>query len=113
MRALAGILSCVSPELSRFERQADEVLRESTLWPLWIVLMGHAVAFLAPVFVFALRDRGIPSLAALAILLVGTGARVRGDLTARGGVGLLTRILLATWVVAAAVAWGGARWGVL
>lgn len=108
-----GIFSCVSPELSRFERRADEVLRESTLWPLWIVLMGHAVAFLAPVVVFALRDRGIPALAALAILLVGTGARVRGDLAVRGGVGLLTRILLVTWVFAVAAAWGGARLGVL
>lgn len=103
----------MSPELSRFERQADEVLRESTLWPLWIVVIVHAVAFLAPVVVFALRDRGIPALAALAILLVGTGARVRGDLAARGGVGLLTRMLLATWILACAAAWGAARWGVL
>jgi hypothetical protein len=108
-----GIFPNVSPELSRFERQADEVLRESTLWPLWIVVIGHAVAFLAPAVVFSMRDRSIPSFAALAILLVGTGARVRGDLAARGGVGLLTRILLATWVLAGAAAWGAARWGVL
>ncbi len=103
----------MSAELSRFERQADELLRESTLWPLWIVLIGHVVAFVTPVVVFALRDRGLPSLAALAILLVATGVRVRGDLSERGGVGLLTRVLLATWTLAGAAAWAAARWGVL
>jgi hypothetical protein len=103
----------MSTELSRFERRADELLRESTLWPLWLVLIGHAVAFLAPVLVFAVRDRGLPAMAALAILLVATGGRVRSDLVERRRIGLLTRILLATWLVAGAAAWAAGRWGVL
>lgn len=102
-----------SPVPSRFESRADELLREPSLWPLWLVVMGHAVAFLTPVVVFALRDRGLPALAALAILLVATGSRIHADLETRGGIVLLTRILLAIWVLAGITAWAAAHWGVL
>ena len=43
-------------------------VREPTLWPVLIVLIAHAVAFLGPAMLFAVRDQGRGSIAVLALL---------------------------------------------
>lgn len=68
---------------------------ESTLWPLLIVVLASLAAFVAPVVLFALRDRHIPAMAALTALLVASGRAIGVDVAKRrtrlgagpGGVG--------------------------
>jgi hypothetical protein len=59
------------------ERWIAPFFREPMLWPVGIVLIAHAVAFLAPVLLFSVRDRKLGALAALALLLVMSGSAAR------------------------------------
>ena len=99
-----------APSPSALER-AEELLREPTLWPVWLVVIGHAVVLLAPTLLMALRDRRAS--AALALAIVG-GATLRGfygRLRARQGLGPLHLTLLVTWILAIALAVAADRWG--
>ena len=86
------------------ERWVAPFVREPLLWPVAIVLVAHAVAFLAPVQLLALRDRRIGALGALAGLVVLSGAAVRSELARLRRPGLVCALLAIIWVLAAAVA---------
>ena len=82
---------------------------ESTLWPVLIVVLAHIAAFVAPVVLFALRDRRIPSMAALAVLLVASGSAIGVDVAKRR-VGLITGLVLAAWAITGLFAYFAGRW---
>ena len=87
------------------ERWVWTYLREPSLWPVALALLGHVMILLAPVMLFAWRD-GNP-FAYLALFLVRLEAR---HLRRPGAV---TLALTLTWAAAVGVAWAGWRWGLL
>jgi hypothetical protein len=100
-----------APSPSTLER-AEELLREPTLWPVWLVVIGHAVVLLAPTLLMALRDHRASAALALAIVGVATLRGFYGRLRARRGLGPLHRTILITWLLAIALALAADHWGI-
>ncbi len=100
-----------APRESRVDALVDRLLLpfvdEPTLWPVLLVVVGHAVAFAAPVLLLALRDGRAAGFAGLTALLLPTAATLGYEVRRRGRPGALSGVWLATWVAsgcAAAVA---------
>ena len=87
------------------ERWIAPFVREPLLWPVALVLVAHAVAFLAPVFLLGLRDHRISALGALAGITVLSGAAVRAELARRRKPGVVCGLIATIWLLAAAAAW--------
>ena len=94
------------------ERWIMPFVREPLLWPVTIVLVAHAIAFLAPIQILALRDRRIAALAALALLLVLSGTAVRKELARIHRPGVVCALLGVTWGFAAVLAVVADRTGI-
>jgi hypothetical protein len=90
---------------SRVDRWLLVFVREPTLWPVLLVVIGHAGALVAPLMLWAFRDGQRGSAWTLALLTVASVAGITWELRDRG-LGALTGLLLSTWAlsVAAAVA---------
>jgi hypothetical protein len=86
------------------ERWIAPFVREPLLWPVAFVLIAHAVAFLAPVLLLALRDRRTSGLGALTGLLVLTGSAARNEIARLHRPGLVCALLAVTWAFAVAAA---------
>ena len=99
------------PADSRVERLLRPFVEDTMLWPVGIVILAHAIAFMTPVLVMGLRDRRPVFLLALFLMIgmtvVHIGERVRGQ----GGVGVTGGALLSIWVGAGAAAWLSAHYG--
>jgi hypothetical protein len=93
------------------ERVVMPFVRESTLWPVLIVLVAHVALAIAMALLLALRDRRIASMAALAGLVGLTVAAVSKELR-RGRPGVLCGLLLASWLLGAALATVADHYGV-
>jgi hypothetical protein len=86
-------------------------VEDSTLWPVLVVVIAHAVAFVAPILLFAVRDGRATAMVAtlgLGFLSVQT---IRYELRRRQKVGALTWVLVITWVSSVAVAVAADRTG--
>ena len=84
---------------------------ETTLWPVLLVLMAHAAAFAAAAILLAIRERRLAALAALAALVTLTILSVGKELGRRRRVGALNGVVLATWMLSAALAVLADRYG--
>lgn len=93
------------------ERFVLVFVRESMLWPVLLVLVAHAAAFLGMAMLLALRERRIPALAALALLLVGSARVVWFEVSLRRRPGALTWLLAVVWSSSAALAWLAQHYG--
>ena len=80
-------------------------LRELTLLPLVLVVAGHVVAFVAPMLIFAVRDRNIGAQMAVLGLMVLTFGCVRFEIRRHGRPALLSAWIGGTWLAALAAAW--------
>lgn len=89
---------------SRVDRWVLVFVREPTLWPVLVVLIGHAVALLAPLLLWALRDGRSGPLVLLSLLGAGSLSGVAWELRRRGP-GALTGLLASTWLLSAGAAW--------
>ena len=88
-------------------------VREPTLWPIGIVLFGHAIAFLAPLLVLAVRDHsGLASLGIVVTAALGVFA-VRRERRVSGRLGPWAALTTATWVSSIVGACAAARWGLM
>jgi hypothetical protein len=85
-------------------------LRELTLLPLVLVVVGHVVAFVAPTLVFAARDRSIGAQMAVFALLSLSFACVRFEVRRNGRPDLLSGWIGGTWLAAIAAAWACNRY---
>jgi len=94
------------------ERFVLVFVRESTLWPVMLVLVGHAAAFLGMAMLLGLRDRRLPALLLLALLMVGTLQAVRIEVAGERRPGALTGLLAGIWVSSAGLAWIAHHYGV-
>jgi hypothetical protein len=87
------------------DRYLLPAVREFTLFPLLLVVIGHVVAFIAPALLFALRDRSFGAMLALFAMGVLTVQCVRFEVARHGRPDILSGILLATWLASGAAAW--------
>jgi hypothetical protein len=105
------------PPPASFEERVEgwirTMLSESLLGPLLAVLLGHLVAFLAPLILLGWRDRNLAALAALSILLVGSVSALHRDWRRYRRPGPIGGALLVTWSVAGVAAWAAGRYGIL
>lgn len=87
-------------------------VREPTLWPVLVVVIGHAIALAAPLLLLAVRDGSGGAAASLALLGLASLAIALLELRRRGRLGPLAGLLLTTWLLSAAAAWAADRFGI-
>jgi predicted ABC-type exoprotein transport system permease subunit len=92
------------------ERWILPALRETALLPVVLVVVGHLVAFMAPMWIFALRDRALGALFALLALLVLSLECVRFEWRRYGRPALLSGWISGTWLASIAAAWACHRY---
>ena len=80
-------------------------VREPTLWPVLIVLIAHAVAFIGPALLFAVRDGGRGWAAALALLALLSLAVVRFEWRRDQRLAALSAVTAVTWLGSVAFAY--------
>lgn len=95
-----------------FERWVLPYIEDSTLWPVLIVVLGHLVAFVAPVILMAVRDRWFPAIGALTGLLLLTTFATIEEVRGRGRPGAQTAILAVAWTLCAGGAFVADHYGV-
>jgi hypothetical protein len=88
-------------------------LRELTLLPIVLVVVGHLVAFAAPMLIFALRDRNLGAQLALLGLLALSFECARFEFRRYGHPALLSAWIGVTWLASIAAAWAGNRYAIL
>ena len=96
----------------RVEGWIRTMLSDSMLGPLYAVLLGHGVAFFAPVLLLSVRDGSPFGLAALAILVVASGSVIVNDFQRYRRPGPLGGTVLAIWGLSAAAAWAADHYGI-
>lgn len=101
------------PTDSRVEGWIRTMLSDSLLRPLYAVLLGHGIAFFAPILLFAFRDRNLFGLAGIAILIVGSGSILQRDWQRYRRPGPLGGTLLAVWSVSIAAAAAANHYNIL
>lgn len=100
------------PADGRVEHFLRMLLGESMLMPVLLVILGHAVAFFAPVLLFALRDRSLYALAALAPIIVLFLSAVYRDARERR-LRATTGVASLIWVLSVLAAYFGDRYGII
>ncbi len=75
-----------------------------------LVVVGHAVAFVAPMLIFALRDRRIGAQMAVFALITLTFGCVRFEVRRHKHPDLLSAWIGATWLTALATTWACNRY---
>ena len=80
-------------------------LRELTLLPIVLVIVGHLVAVVAPALISALRDRETGGQMAVFGLMVLTFGCVRFEVRRHGRPALFSAWIAGTWLAALAAAW--------
>lgn len=94
------------------ERFILPFVREGPLWPILIVVMSHAAAFLAPLLLLSLRDRTSAAGAALAGVALLSAGVVRYEVRRLRRISALSGVLFATWLLSAVLAWIADRYGI-
>ena len=95
------------------DRYIISALREPTLGPLVLVVIGVVVAFIAPALLFAIRAGRVYSIMALLILGFGSFAIVRFDIGRHRRPAIFSKVIFATWLASCAGAWACDHWGLL
>ncbi len=113
--------------MSRFDEPSDErephgdlwvdrwilpAMRELTLLPLVLVVVGHLVAVIAPALIYALRDHRIGAQMAVFVLMLLTFGCVRFEVRRHGRPDLLSAWIGATWLTSIAAAWACNRYSI-
>ena len=101
-----------SEEIPFLEGRLLPILRESTLLPLWLVVAGHIIAFVAPTLILAVRDRRFAAQAALLLLVALSGSAIRAEIRERGGMGLISALVVALWIATGSAAIGADHFGI-
>ena len=88
-------------------------MRELTLLPIVLVVVGHLVAFTAPTLIFALRDQRLGAQIALLGMLALTFECARFEWRRHGRPALLSAWIGGTWLASFAAAWACNRYSIL
>jgi hypothetical protein len=100
------------PETRFLDLVIVPLVRDSMLWPILGVFVGHLVTGLSFALVFGMVERRLAALVALAFAVFLTWNGVRLELRVRKRPGALVGILAATWSLSIAVAFIGHHYGV-
>jgi hypothetical protein len=100
------------PAESLADRWIAPFVTEPLLWPVAAVILAHAIAFLAPVLLLALRDRRTAPIGALTGIVLLTGAAVRSELERKRKPGVVCALLATIWVFAVIAAYAAHRTGI-
>ena len=93
------------------ERWILPFVRESTLWPILIVIIGHASAFMTAALLIGLREGRFAAAVAVLGLLFISGNVVRYEWARVGRPGALAGVVLATWLLTGLLAYLADRYG--
>lgn len=88
-------------------------LREPVLWPVAVAIIGHVVLVQAWLLVEVWRAAAPQHTAAFGVLVVMSVGLVHGELRSRRRPGAVAFTVVASWAVAALVAWGAGSYGIL
>ncbi len=77
---------------------------EPTLWPVLLVVIGHAIAFVTPALLWALRDGRPAAQAALLLLGLFTVRTLQFEMGRQRRPGALTAIWAAIWALSGVLA---------
>ena len=88
-------------------------LREPSLWPVAVAVLGHVVVVLAPLMLVLWRTGSVAAGMALGVLLVASLWPVRWEVGAQGRPGCATGVLVVVWVVSGLTAWLAGDFGLL
>jgi hypothetical protein len=97
---------------SRLERWVMPFVRDPTLWPILVVVIGHVVAFVAPAMLLAVRDGRIGSWAVLLGLAALTVELLRAEPHPPRRPGPLGVVTLVTWLLSAGAAAAADHYGI-
>lgn len=95
------------------ERWVLPYFRDSSLWPVLLVVLAALTAFVATAALFAIRDREPLGIVATGLLVVGSLRAMRWEWQVRERFGAIGITLVVVWVLAAVTAWYGARSGLI
>ena len=95
------------------ERWVLPYFRDSSLWPVLLVVLAALIAFLASAVLFALRDHEPLGIVTTGLLLVGSLRAARWEWQVRKRFGAIGITLVIGWGIAAVTAWYGARSGLI
>ena len=73
-------------------------LRDSSLWPVLVVFVVHAVAFIAPVLLYAVRDGRTGPIVAVGVVALLTLRGFRWEIRSRNKFGAISWVIVATWI---------------
>jgi hypothetical protein len=94
------------------ERWLLPFVHDSTLWPVLLVLIGHAAALLAPALLLAVRDRRLAAQGAVLVLAALTVTSVGQQVRRQRRLGALNAVILCVWLLGVALAVLADRYGV-
>ena len=94
------------------ERWLLPFVRDSTLWPVLLVAIGHAAAFLAPALLLAVRERRLAAQAAVLLLAALTVTSVGKEVRRHRRLGALNAVILCAWLLGVVLAVLADRYGV-
>jgi hypothetical protein len=95
--------------VSRVERALLPFLREPTLWPVFAVLVAHAVVIIAPMLVLVWRERLGWSIVGLALFATPSLLGIVVEIRDRGRPQLLSALIVTVWGLCVLGAWAGMR----
>lgn len=72
-------------------------IRDSSLWPVLVVLMAHVVAFVTPVLLYAVRDARIGPIITMGVLSILTVNAFRWEVRTRGQFGAISWLIVVCW----------------
>lgn len=90
-----------------FERFIMHYFESSVLWPVVVVVVGHAVALASFALLFAVRERKVSGIVATAALLYGSFLALRWEYRKHGHAGIIALLLAITWILSALTAYFG------
>jgi len=88
-------------------------VEDSSLWAVLFVLLAHIVAFIAPVVLFAWRDRNVGAMVVAVAMLYGSGLTVRWEYRRSGRPSTLSVLVAIVWVFGGLGAYFGDKHGFL
>lgn len=95
------------------ERWIEPYFRDSTLWPVLIVIAAIAITLVAFLLVLAVADRNLAAMAALLAVAWMSGDATLRQLRSRHRLGLVGGAILVVWTLGAVAAVAARRSGLL
>ncbi len=105
--------SSLDDEPDAIERWVLPYFRDSSLWPVLLVVLGALIGFVGIAVLFAVRDHKPLGIVSTGLLIIASLRAIRWEWRLHGRAGPISVALGLVWFLASAAAWFGARSGLL